>query len=60
MEFSYWSVLAVQDFPIGCYQKLACGVLLLASAYCGRIFLLAVALKAIGKPEHKGSKVIDL
>ena len=58
VEFSYWPVLTEQDFPIGCYQRLACGVLLLASTYCGRIFLLAVALKAIGKPEHKGSKGI--
>ena len=58
MELSYWPVLTEQDFPIGCYQRLACGVLLLASTYCGRIFLLAVAPKAIGKPEHKDSKGI--
>jgi len=58
VEFSYWPVLTEQDFPIGCYQRLACGVLLLASTNSGRILLLAVALKAIGKPEHKGSKGI--
>jgi len=56
VEF-YWpvQVLTEQDFPIGCYQRLACGVLLLATTLCGRIFLLAAALKAIGKLKHKES-----